>query len=78
MAHFSTHHDVFDQESYEEAVSVQADILITLDALRHTLQHVMLNMADLETEIYGNSLDTFDNQLDGGYDEDHIELNTHT
>ena len=61
VAHFNTDKDIFNQMSYEETVEAQADMLITLEALRKSVQHINLEMADIELKIYGNSKDTFDN-----------------
>lgn len=47
--------------SYEETVNTQADMLITLEALRKSLNGVAKEMADIEVIIYGNSKDVHDN-----------------
>ena len=78
MANFDTTHDLFSQLSYEETVNAQADILIALEVMRHTLQNVMLDMANLETEIYGNSRDSFDNVSEVNGNTDNVLGNKHT
>ena len=42
-------------------MEVTADMLVTLEALQGEVRAIMLAMADVETFIYGNSKDVFDN-----------------
>ena len=61
-ANFSTSNPVFSQKAYEETVGAQADMLITLEALRKDITKIMMEMADIEVYIYGNSQDVHDNK----------------
>ena len=36
--------------------------MITLEALRKEIQHLMLDLAEVEDYIYGNSKDSYDNE----------------
>ena len=70
VEYFNLDKQVFDQNSYENAVNVQADMLVTLEAMREAFKNTLLEMATVETYVYGNSLDTYDN----GNDADSTEL----
>ena len=75
---FSVKKPVFSQESYEETVGAQADMLITLEALRNDVNEIAKSMADIEVYIYGNSKDIHDNFDDTGVTKDGIGANRHT
>ena len=75
---FSTKRPVFDQESYEETVQSQAEMMVTLEALRMELNEVSKEMADIEVYIYGNSQDIHDNYEDMTTNGSSMTNNKHT
>ena len=61
VAAFDHNDQIFDQHQYEETVTSQAEMLVALEAMKKELETITLSIANIETTIYGNSHDTFDN-----------------
>ena len=64
VAHFDKDKSIFNQVSYEETVHAQAEMLVTLEALAKEVTKLQLDLAHIETLIYGNSNDAHDNMDD--------------
>ena len=59
-------------------VNSQADLLVSLEALRAEVVKIRKTIADIEILIYGNSKDTFDNNGHVSDTQDEIHTTIHT